>query len=113
MATNPVLVYVDAKKRFDTAHDVLMTAARNADSLARDLMNNWRRVMAPGIPIAPAMLSNLSLNLNFNKANWPTGDQLFAMLLECHQAFNALENAYRALSGPDQRALSPSGPPQP
>ena len=111
MSTNPVLVYTDAKKRFDAASRSLNSIAHNVQFLSRELQSNWTKVIVPGVPITGATVNTQTHN--FDKAKWPTGDQIHAAILECHQAFLALQNAYRAMPPDDQRALSPGGEPRP
>jgi hypothetical protein len=111
MSTNPVLVYTDAKKRFDAARRSLDTIARNIQFVAGALIADWTKITAPGVAITGSTVNRLSQN--FDKAKWPTGDQMQAAIIECHQAFQALQNAYRAMAPADQTALCPSGPPTP
>lgn len=111
MSTNPVLIYADAKKRFDTARKNLMTMAHDINTLGGSLQVNWRGVIAPGVPLTGVTMNRSALS--FSKANWPSGDQIVAAIVECHQAFLALENAYRAMPPADQSALCPDGAPRP
>jgi hypothetical protein len=111
MSTNPALVFTDAKKRFYAARNALQSAIRNVQTVSFDMNYNWRKVVASGIPLSPTVMSGQVIN--FDKSKWPTGDQIVAMLSECHQAFDALERAYLSMSPTDQTALCPSGAPQP
>lgn len=111
MSTNPILVYTDVKKRFDAAQKALADVARGASDKATALIRDWRKVTAPGIALIPATMGPSMLN--FDKNTWPNGDRIVALLKECHESFNALENAYRALPPDDRSALCPYGPPKP
>jgi len=111
MSTNPVLIYTEAKKRFDTAHKHIFNLARNVHGVTGSLLNNWRSVIVPGVPTTGATVNSSAFT--FNKADWPTGDQIAAAIIECHQAFHELLNAYRAMLPADQSALCPDGEPKP
>jgi hypothetical protein len=108
MGNNEIIAYTNAKTAFVLAKEEIRKLAAIIRAVAQEIPDNWRGLHPDGMPFfsdyPPGQIS-------FNPQKWPDGQRISDVLRRCHDAFRALQGAYRPQQ--ERQTLNLIAPPVP